>query len=162
MCSLFKKTPLTLLQENTKTPLTLLRLFCNKQFTLLQENTKTPLTLLQKPLFYLPVHIFFDILVYRIKEKKQASSEIDLVFRVGSRVIPIEIKAGATGTLKSLHEFMDRTDHPYAVRIYAGEFEIQEIKTPKGTPYFLMNLPYYLGTQIPKYLNYFVTNYKMK
>ena len=94
-----------------------------------------------------------------VRDKKQASSEVDLVQQVGDKIIPIEIKSGATGSLKSLHQFVDRSSHPYAVRIYAGKFEVIETKTPAGTPYLLMNLPYYLGTKIPEYLDYFVENY---
>lgn len=94
-----------------------------------------------------------------VREKSQSSSEVDLVYPFGDKVIPIEIKSGATGTLKSLHQFMDRTNHPYAVRMYAGEFKVQNSTTIEGTPFLLMNLPYYLGTQLPKYVEYFVSNY---
>ena len=96
-----------------------------------------------------------------IREKKQSSSEVDLVYPFGDKIIPIEIKSGATGTLKSLHQFMDRTDHPYAIRIYAGEFKVQNSTTIDGTPFLLMNLPYYLGTQLPKYIEYFMSNYSL-
>jgi len=96
-----------------------------------------------------------------VREKKQASSEVDLVYTIDDKVIPIEIKSGSTGSLKSLHQFIERTNHPYAVRIYAGEFEIQKTITPNGIPYLLMNLPYYLGTLIPEYLEYFIKNYKL-
>jgi hypothetical protein len=96
-----------------------------------------------------------------VREKKQASSEVDLVYAIDGKVVPIEIKSGSSGTLKSLHQFIERTNHPYAVRIYAGEFEIQEATTPNGVPYLLMNLPYYLGTLIPEYLTYFIKNYKL-
>jgi len=96
-----------------------------------------------------------------VREKKQSSSEVDLVYTIDKRIIPIEIKSGSTGSLKSLHQFIERTNHPYAVRVYAGEFEIQKTKTPNGTPYLLMNLPYYLGTLIPQYLAYFIKNYQL-
>lgn len=96
-----------------------------------------------------------------VREKKQASSEVDLVYAMGGKVIPIEIKSGSTGSLKSLHQFMERTNHPYAIRIYAGEFSIQETKTPNGTPYLLMNLPYYLGTLLPQYIIYFIKNHQL-
>ncbi|MHB1196403.1 MAG: ATP-binding protein [Lutibacter sp.] len=96
-----------------------------------------------------------------VREKKQASAEVDLVYAIDGKVVPIEIKSGSSGTLKSLHQFIERTNHPYAVRIYAGEFDIQEATTPNGVPYLLMNLPYYLGTLIPEYLAYFVKNYKL-
>ena len=97
-----------------------------------------------------------------VREKSQSSSEVDLVYPYGDKIIPIEIKSGATGTLKSLHQFMDRTNHPYAIRIYAGEFKIEETITTEGTSFLLMNLPYYLGTQLPKYLEYFLKNFTLK
>ncbi|MFS4454520.1 ATP-binding protein [Maribacter sp. 2304DJ31-5] len=94
-----------------------------------------------------------------IREKKQSSSEVDLVYPHGNKIIPIEIKSGATGTLKSLHQFMDKAGHPYAIRMYAGEFKVENSTTIEGTSFLLMNLPYYLGTQLPKYIEYFVSNY---
>lgn len=102
-----------------------------------------------------------DLPNFWVREKKQASSEVDLVYTMEGKVIPIEIKSGSTGSLKSLHQFMERTNHPYAIRVYAGEFSVQETKTPNGIPYLLMNLPYYLGTLIPQYISYFVKNYKL-
>jgi predicted AAA+ superfamily ATPase len=91
-----------------------------------------------------------------VREKTQSSSEVDLVISYKNRLIPIEIKSGATGSLKSLHQFIDRTNHHYAIRMYAGDFKIEKTKTPNKTPYFLMNLPYYLGTKIEKYIEYFM------
>ena len=97
-----------------------------------------------------------------VRDKKQASSEVDLVFSYKDKLIPIEIKSGPTGNLKSLHQFVENTNHPYGVRIYAGEFRIEKVQTPQGTPYILMNLPYYLGTKIPEYIQYFVDNYSFE
>ncbi|TMU50781.1 ATP-binding protein [Flagellimonas algicola] len=94
-----------------------------------------------------------------VREKRQSSSEVDLVYSYGDKIIPIEIKSGATGALKSLHQFMDRVGHPYAIRMYAGEYKVEELTTIEGKPYLLMNLPYYLGTQLPEYIDYFVNNY---
>ena len=93
-----------------------------------------------------------------VRDKKQASSEVDLVFTYKDKLIPIEIKSGSSGSLKSLHQFIEQASHPFAVRIYAGEFRIEKNITPKGTSYLLMNLPYYLGTKIPEYIEYFVEN----
>jgi len=95
-----------------------------------------------------------------IREKKQSSSEVDIVITYKDMVIPIEIKSGSAGSLKSLHQFVERCNHPYAIRMYAGKFEIVNTKTPGGKPYLLMNMPYYLGTKIPEYLAYFIEDYK--
>ncbi|MEX1192247.1 MAG: AAA family ATPase [Brumimicrobium sp.] len=94
-----------------------------------------------------------------VRDKAHASAEVDLVYQFKNYIIPIEIKSGSTGTLKSLHQFINRTNHNYAIRVYGGDFNIQDQKTPEGKPYKLMNLPYYLGTKIPEYINYFLTNY---
>lgn len=96
-----------------------------------------------------------------VREKKQSSSEIDMVIPHAGRIIPVEIKSGSAGTLKSLHQFVDRSNHPFAARMYAGEFSIEQAKTPNGTPYLLMNMPYYLGTKVHDYLDYFVKNYSL-
>ncbi|MBN1157811.1 MAG: ATP-binding protein [Bacteroidales bacterium] len=95
-----------------------------------------------------------------VREKKQSSSEVDMAFPYKDIVIPIEIKSGSDGALKSLHQFVERCNHHFAVRIYAGKFEIVETKTPGGKPYLLMNMPYYLGTKISEYLAYFTENYR--
>lgn len=94
-----------------------------------------------------------------VREKKQSSAEVDLVIQFKNLVIPIEIKSGKEGTLKSLHQFVDASEHPYAIRIYAGEFKIEEHLTREGKKYFLMNIPYYLGTRLKEYIEYFVSNY---
>lgn len=97
-----------------------------------------------------------------VREKKEASSEVDLVIQHKGKIIPIEIKSGSVGTLKSLHQFIERTNHPYAIRVYAGEFKIEQHTSPSGTPYLLMNLPYYMVTMLPEYLNYFTENFKLE
>ncbi len=95
-----------------------------------------------------------------VREKTQSSSEVDLVMQYKDMVIPIEIKSGKEGKLKSLHQFMEHVNHPFAVRMYAGKFCIEKHETPTtNKPYLLMNLPYYLGCKINEYLSYFVKNH---
>ena len=69
-------------------------------------------------------------------------------------LIPIEVKSGKEGTLRSLHQFMEEAPHTLAIRFYSGELSITEAKTPSGKEYKLLNLPYYLGTQLEKYLEW--------
>jgi len=109
----------------------------------LQETISTNNTLNTKPNFW-------------VREKTQSSAEVDLVVQFKDKVIPIEIKSGSVGKLRSLHQFMERTNHNYAVRIYGGEFNIQKTTTPNKKEFMLMNLPYYLGTKLYDYLAYFI------
>lgn len=67
-----------------------------------------------------------------VREEKGTTSEVDIVYPYKQNLIPIEIKSGATGTLKSLHEFMDRCDHTSAIRIYAGPLTINQLVSRKG------------------------------
>lgn len=95
-----------------------------------------------------------------VRDKAQTTSEVDLLYHHRDKAIPIEIKSGSTGKLRSLHQFIEKTNHSYAVRMYAGEFSVENHFTPiQKKPYILMNLPYYLGTMLPDYIEYFVTNY---
>ncbi len=95
-----------------------------------------------------------------VREKKQSSAEVDIIINYQDKIIPIEIKSGSYGKLRSLHQFIEATDHPYAIRIYGGVFSVEEHVTPtKKKKFILMNLPYYLGTQIHKYVEYFLSNY---
>ncbi|MEK6780691.1 MAG: AAA family ATPase [Bacteroidota bacterium] len=91
-----------------------------------------------------------------VREKTQSNAEVDLVFVHKGMVIPVEVKSGSAGALKSLHQFVEASNHPYAVRIYGGEFVVSKTVSPKGKPYILMNMPYYLGAKLPAYIQWFV------
>ncbi|MGC4128624.1 MAG: AAA family ATPase [Bergeyella sp.] len=97
-----------------------------------------------------------------VRDKTQSSAEVDLVIAHGKFLIPVEIKSGKTGSLKSLHQFVNQAPHQFAVRMYGGKFNIEETVTPEGKPYLLMNLPYYLGTYLKQYINYFITKYNVE
>jgi uncharacterized protein len=90
------------------------------------------------------------------REQKDATAEIDFIYVFDGQIVPIEVKSGATGRLRSLHLYMDSAPHNLAVRIYSGALNIETITTPTGKNFKLLNLPYYLTGQIEKYLNWMV------
>lgn len=90
-----------------------------------------------------------------VREEKGTTSEVDIVYAYRQNLIPIEIKSGASGTLKSLHEYMDRCNHSLAIRIYAGPLTIDQLVTRNGKTYHLLNLPYFLIAWIDQYLDWF-------
>jgi len=97
-----------------------------------------------------------DRLNFWVREKKTSNAEVDYIFPFEGKLIPVEVKSGKEGTLKSLHLFMDEAPHPFAVRFYAGELAITQPETPSGKTYKLLNLPYYLGSQLRSYLDWFI------
>ncbi|MGR3811332.1 ATP-binding protein [Jiulongibacter sp. NS-SX5] len=91
-----------------------------------------------------------------VREERGTTSEVDIIYPYKKYIIPIEVKSGATGSLRSLHEFMDRCPHSFAVRIYAGKIGVDSLKTRKGKEYKLLNLPYFLVSKIEEYLEWFI------
>lgn len=89
-----------------------------------------------------------------IRNKKQSEAELDYIFNYNGHLIPIEVKSGPTGKLKSLHIFMDQSPIALAVRFYDGKINIDEITSPKGKNFTLLSLPYYLASKIEDYLKW--------
>lgn len=99
-------------------------------------------------------NVLHDI-TFWIREKKTSTAEVDYLYKFKNFIIPIEVKSGATGKLKSLHLFMDIASHNMAVRIYSGKLSIDKVLTPQNKEYYLLNFPYYLISKIDDYLVWF-------
>lgn len=87
-----------------------------------------------------------------VREKKQSNAEVDFVLPFNNCIIPIEVKAGKAGTLRSLYQFMDATNHSLGIRLSANNFSSEEVETTSGKKFTLLNIPYYLASKIPSYL----------
>jgi len=96
-------------------------------------------------------------LYYWTREEKGSNAEIDYIIQYGSKVIPIEVKAGSTGSLKSLHLFMKLKKLPFALRINSDSPSKVKVsvKDPAGEmiEYTLLSIPFYLCNQIYRLLN---------
>jgi predicted AAA+ superfamily ATPase len=89
-----------------------------------------------------------------VRDKKDAEAEVDFVIDYEGRMIPIEVKSGVSGRLRSLHSFMDMVKHDLAIRLYGGLLKIDNVKTLQGKEYRLLNMPYYLAGKIEEYLKW--------
>src|SRR3990167_6542462 len=93
---------------------------------------------------------------YWSRELASSSAEIDYLIQDNQRLIPIEVKAGVEGKLRSLHQFMSEKPWKLAIRFYAGPVQCDHIKskTTTGDPndYELISLPFYLLGQIYRLL----------
>jgi uncharacterized protein len=87
-----------------------------------------------------------------VREKKTALAEIDYVYPFESKLVPIEVKSGKTGSLKSLHSFMDEAPHDLAIRFWSKPLNLSTVTTPSGKSFRLLSLPYYLASQTEKYI----------
>ncbi|MEN8236416.1 MAG: DUF4143 domain-containing protein [Pseudomonadota bacterium] len=95
-------------------------------------------------------------LYYWMREKAQSSAEVDYVWQYENQIIPIEVKAGKTGHLKSLHYFIQEKRWPYGVRFNTDRpsLLIEKAKLPDHEPfsYKLLSLPFYLAGQLNRFI----------
>lgn len=91
---------------------------------------------------------------YWAREKPSSSAEVDYIISIGGRVVPIEIKAGKTGTLRSLHGFVHQRGLELGVRFNADAPSVCRAQgnLPTGEPYDyeLVSLPLYLIGQVER------------
>ncbi len=86
-------------------------------------------------------------LFFWCREKKSSMAEIDFVISVDSKIIPIEVKAGATGQLKSLHIFMHEKNSVLGVRVS------QQALSFDGC---ILSVPIYMVGEISRLCNLFI------
>ena len=85
--------------------------------------------------------------------KPNNGAEVDFIFMHESKVYPIEVKSGTNSHLRSLQSFMDNSDIDIAVRIWSNSYSVDEVKTPKGKMFRLINLPFYLTGNLHRILD---------
>ncbi|QTR52789.1 ATP-binding protein [Thiothrix unzii] len=90
-------------------------------------------------------------LTYWLREGRSANAELDFVVALEGQIIPVEVKAGASGSMKSLHQFMAEKQAPFAVRFDAGLPAVSTVNAVvnsdnqrKDVSYKLVSLPLYL------------------
>jgi predicted AAA+ superfamily ATPase len=85
---------------------------------------------------------------YWKREKRGAAAEVDFLISHGNKVVPIEIKSGKTGSLKSLHVFVSEKGSKVAVRFNSDlpskASLFPSVKTENRVPFELISLPLYL------------------
>lgn len=103
-------------------------------------------------------HMPLDELRFWVREKKTSMAEIDYLILHEGLAIPVEVKSGATGKLRSLHMFMSDAPHRFAVRFYHGPVQISKVDFEGQKLYWLLNLPHFLVSRLPEYVNWLIQN----
>jgi len=87
-----------------------------------------------------------------VRAQRGSTAEVDFVYHYDEKIIPIEVKSGHNARLKSLHQFMDESDHDIAVRMWTGKYGIDDVKTQNNKTFRLINLPLYMISALPEIL----------
>lgn len=104
-------------------------------------------------------------LTYWLRESRSANAEVDYVTANEDRIIPIEVKSGKSGTLKSLQQFVLNKQASIAVRFDLNPPSLQQVshavRTRDGSQpvtYTLLSLPLYLVEELSRILTSIVQN----
>ena len=76
-----------------------------------------------------------------IREAKSSSSKIDYLIAVGSKIIPIELKVKAIGSLRSLKIFMKEKNIPLGLRVSERMVSLN---------HQILSIPFYLIEEISR------------
>ena len=86
-------------------------------------------------------------LYYWAREARSSNAEIDYIITCCSTALPIEVKAGKTSTLRSMHIYLEKYGLPTGVRI-------SQLYYNKNMP--IISLPFYAIKKIHQLLNSFI------
>ncbi len=90
-------------------------------------------------------------LFYWNREQKSSNAEVDYLITHEDKVVPVEVKAAKTGTLKSLQVFVAEKKAPVALRFNAMPPSCSRQETSIAgkdkVPFMLISLPLYLVGQ---------------
>ena len=96
-------------------------------------------------------------MTYWLREGRTGNAEVDYLFAYRGTIIPIEVKSGKIGTLKSLHQFVADHATPRAIRLDLNPGSQQQIPVhssskTKNKFFTLYSFPIYCTGQLEKML----------
>ena len=92
------------------------------------------------------------------RNTKGSEAEVDFMIEFNGQIIPVEVKAGTSRTMRSLIMLQKEKHFPLAVRFYSGLPKIETlslIENNKVFHYQLLSLPHYLVGQLSRFLAMF-------
>lgn len=75
------------------------------------------------------------------RDKKNSMAEVDFVISLFNQVIPVEVKSGKTGRLRSLRLFIEEKNSPLGIRISESPLEWKDS---------ILSIPFYLLAELPR------------
>jgi predicted AAA+ superfamily ATPase len=97
---------------------------------------------------------------YWLREKRTTNSEVDFLLQFGREILPLEVKAGKSGSLRSLHQFILAGKGKRALRLDTNSPSQQQVQHQvrdshgdyRGIDFQLTSLPLYLVEQCRRLL----------
>lgn len=115
-------------------------LFLQKDLMLLNRGIQAEQFAGQELLAYRKPYLQSE-LFYWDRQKPNSSAEVDYIINVSDRIIPVEVKAGKTGSLRSLQLFLNEKDCDLGVRLSLKPLELHDR---------VLSIPLYMIAEIPR------------
>lgn len=80
-------------------------------------------------------------LYYWSREEKTSTAEVDYILNIDSQIVPIEVKSGKSGTLKSLHILMREKKLPIGIKISTQKLAMAQN---------ILTVPFYMIAELPR------------
>ncbi len=110
-------------------------------------------------LISMPPYYMENDIYYWMREKRNSEAELDYLVQVRNTILPIEVKAGKTGTMKSLYVFIAEKKLKKAVRFNTDLPSVTKVKTSikvnnriEDVDFQLTSLPLYLVREYERLL----------
>jgi len=105
--------------------------------------------------------LFRPSLTYWLPEGSSSSSEVDFVLHLGQYIVPVEVKAGKSGSLKSLLQFVHQKQITTAIRFDLNLPALQKVRhsirqaSDTVEVFFdLLSLPLYMVEEVERIYDY--------
>jgi predicted AAA+ superfamily ATPase len=109
-------------------------------------------------------HYIEPKLHYWARDKKGSEAEVDYIIAENHLIVPIEVKAGKTGSMKSLHTFMVNKNLNLAIRVNSDQPSWMNIDhhlvDGRQADYKLLSIPSYMVELIPKFIQSELQNHQ--
>jgi predicted AAA+ superfamily ATPase len=89
-----------------------------------------------------------NFLFFWVRDALNSSAEVDYLVNVGEYIVPIEVKSGSTGSLRSLKIFMEEKKSTLGIRISEKQFSLEKN---------ILNLPFYMIESLPRLVKLLTT-----
>ena len=80
-------------------------------------------------------------LFYWERQKRGSQAEVDYLINIGPHIIPLEVKAGKTGRLKSIQIFLDEKNANFGIRISQSQLSFDKR---------VLSIPLYMIHELPR------------
>ncbi|MGE5342419.1 MAG: ATP-binding protein [Candidatus Omnitrophota bacterium] len=82
-------------------------------------------------------------LYYWAREERNSNAEVDYLVPIGGHVFPLEVKAGKTGTLRSMHLFLEKVAPTVGIKIS---------QQPFGNNHPILSVPFYAIKKLTQFI----------